>query len=67
MAHLASVRPLIDTALAARTRELVGETPLLLSFEACAGRPGDNIYTRQMYAFHPPEATKISDHYYTEW
>jgi hypothetical protein len=43
MAHLASVRPLIDTALAARTRELVGETPLL-SIEACTGPLGDNSY-----------------------
>ena len=31
MAHLASVRPLIDAALAARAHQLVGETPLLLA------------------------------------
>jgi hypothetical protein len=46
MAHLASVRPLIDAALAARAHQLVGETPLLLNIEACTGRLGDNIYTR---------------------
>jgi hypothetical protein len=38
IAHLASVRLLIDAPLAAHAHQLLSQTPLLLSIEACMGR-----------------------------
>src|SRR2546421_1018345 len=67
IAHLASVKTL-DAPLADHAHQLVGQTPLLLSIEACMGRLGGKYFSRgRCYAFRPSGATKISDHYYTVW
>jgi hypothetical protein len=44
IAHLASVRLLIDAPLAAHAHQLLNQTPLLLSIEACMGPLGGNIF-----------------------
>jgi hypothetical protein len=44
IAHLASVRLLIDAPLAAYAHRLVGQTPLLLGIEACMGRLGGKYF-----------------------
>jgi hypothetical protein len=51
IAHLASVRHLIDAALAAHAHRLVSEVPLLLSIEACIERLGGSREKDQSFSY----------------